>query len=206
MSDADVSELEDLRKALDGMAALVEGVRPDQWTASTPCPDWNVRALVNHVVFGNRSFTRILEGQPPPPQEQIRAMRDQDQLGDDPVAAWRDSAGRLAGALAAPGVLAQTFPSPLGPMTGAGIGYLRLTETLVHGWDLATATGQPVPFGEGQARAALDFTLQQLPPGASRKGLAFGPEHAAQENAPAIDRLAAHLGREVAHDTSAGPG
>ena len=126
-------------------------------SGSTPCSDWDARTLLNHVVFGNRTFTSIVNGKPPPPQEQIRTMRDQDQLGDDPVVAWRDSAAGLLAAFDAPGVLGRTFSSPLGEMPGAGLARLRITETLVHGWDLARSTGQPVPFDEPLARRRVGF-------------------------------------------------
>ncbi len=197
MTKPDPSPVAGVVSALDGMAQLVAGVRSDQWSAPTPCPDWDAHALVNHVVFGNRTFAGILRGQAPPPQDQIRTLRDVDQLGDDPVGAWRRSADGLVDALQAPGVLALTFRSPLGELPGAGIAQLRITETLVHGWDLARATGQRPPFDDALAQSALDFTLRQLPPGASRRSFAFGPERAAPEGAPAIDRLAAHLGREL---------
>jgi uncharacterized protein (TIGR03086 family) len=197
MTEPDAQALVALRGALDGMGQLVQGVRPDQWSGPSTCAEWDVRALDNHVVFGNRSFTGILTGQAGPPQEQIRTMRDQDQLGDDPVAAWRDSAAALLAAFAAPGVLDRTFRSPFGAMPGAGLAGLRLTETLVHGWDLARSTGQSPPFDDAVARAALDFTLRQLPPGADRSSFPFDPAQPVPADAPAIDRLAAHLGRVV---------
>ncbi|HEY7814727.1 MAG TPA: TIGR03086 family metal-binding protein, partial [Nakamurella sp.] len=197
MTEPGATVLDELRAALDGMQVLVDGARPDQWSGSTPCSDWDARTLLNHVVFGNRTFTSIVNGKPPPPREQIRTMRDQDQLADDPVAAWRDSAAGLLSAFDAPGVLDRTFSSPIGEMPGAGLARLRITETLVHGWDLARSTGQPVPFAEPLARGALDFTLRQLPSGAERSTFPFAAEQAAPDNAPAIDRLAAHLGRDV---------
>jgi uncharacterized protein (TIGR03086 family) len=197
MAEPEASAVGALRGALDGMGELVAGVRPEQWAHPSNCPDWDVRALVNHVVFGNRTFTGILSGDAGPPQEQIRAMRDQDQLGDDPVAAWRASATGLLAAFDVPGVLERTFRSPLGSMPGAGLAGLRITETLVHGWDLARSTGQQVPFDENVAQAALDFTQNQLPAGADRSSFPFAPEQPAPADAPAIDRLAAHLGRQV---------
>jgi uncharacterized protein (TIGR03086 family) len=197
MTEPGAPALVALRGALDGMGQLVQGVRPDQWSGPSTCAEWDVRALVNHVVFGNRSFTGILTGQGGPPQEQIRTMRDQDQLGDDPVAAWRDSAAALLAAFSAPGVLEQSFRSPFGPMPGAGLAGLRLTETLVHGWDVAHSTRQPPPFDDAVAQVALDFTLRQLPPEADRSSFPFAPAQPVPADAPAIDRLAAHLGRAV---------
>jgi len=198
MTEFQAPAVEALRGALEEMGELVAGVRPDQWTAPSTCPDWDVFALVDHVVFGNRAFIGILSGDVGPPQEQIRATRDQDGPGGDPVAAWRDSAAGLLAAFDAPGVLEQSFRSPLGPMSGAGLAGLRLTETLVHGWDLARSTGQRPAFDEAVTRTALDFTMHQLPAGADRSSFPFAPEQPVPADAPAIDRLAAHLGRRVA--------
>ncbi len=75
--------------------------------------------------------------------------------------------------------------------------HLRLVEALVHGWDLATATGQVVPrYDEALLDQELAFTeaqLSNLPPGRRP----FGPPQPVANDAPAIDRLAARLGREV---------
>lgn len=80
-------------------------------------------------------------------------------------------------------------------MPGAGLAGLRITETLVNGWDLARSTGQREPFDDAVAQTGLDSTRNQLSAGADRCGFAFAPEQPAPADAPAIDRLAAHPGR-----------
>lgn len=186
-----------LRQALDGMGELVAGVRPEQWAGPSTCPEWDVRALVNHVISGNLAFTGILSGEAGPPQEQIRTQRVQDRIREVPATAWPDSAAGLLAALGRPGVLERTYRSPLGPMPGAGLAGLRITETLVHGWDLARSTGQQPPFDEAVAQTALDFTVRRLPSGADRSSFLFAPEQPVPADAPALDRLAAHLGRRL---------
>jgi hypothetical protein len=54
-----------LALALDATGQLVAGVRDEQWLDPTPCPDWNVRDLVNHIIGGNRMFAGILRGERP---------------------------------------------------------------------------------------------------------------------------------------------
>ncbi|ACV77235.1 TIGR03086 family metal-binding protein [Nakamurella multipartita] len=197
MSNSAGVVVDELRQACAGMQTLVDGVRPAQWGAPTPCSEWDARALLNHVVFGNRSFTSILHGDPAPPQEQIRTMRDRDYLGDDPAAAWRDSADGLLAAFTGPEVLGREFRSPLGPLPGAGLARLRITETLVHGWDLARATGQSAPFPQEIVEATLSFTRRQLSDGSVRSALPFAAEQPAAADAPPLDQLAALLGRAV---------
>src|SRR5438876_11143104 len=79
-----------LGRAFDAVGALIIKVRPDQWSAPTPCTDWTVRQLVNHLIGMNRVFAALLADQPPPPRPSA------DHVEDDPVGAYRDS-GRAAG-------------------------------------------------------------------------------------------------------------
>jgi uncharacterized protein (TIGR03086 family) len=183
-----------LAAALDGTGQLVRAVTPEQWQLPTPCPDWTVRQLVSHLVGGNRLFTRVLNGQPLPPLDQLGRRGGEDQLGDDPVAAHDTSADELLQALRAPGVLAATHTVPVGTLPGPAVVHLRTVETLVHGWDLARAIGRAAPFPDDLAEPELAFSrdlLDRLPEGRQP----FAPSLAAADGAPAIDRLAALLGR-----------
>jgi uncharacterized protein (TIGR03086 family) len=184
-----------LATALDGTGQLVDGVRDEQWDVPTPCADWTVRQLVNHLVGGNRLFTRVLGGEPLPPLDQLGRRGEEDQLGGDPAGAFRTSATELLAALRPAGVLERTYTVPAATLPGPAVVHLRTVETLVHGWDLARATGQQVPFPDDLAEPELMFSrelLGRLPEG--RRPV--GPARPVDEDAPAIDRLAALLGRD----------
>jgi uncharacterized protein (TIGR03086 family) len=171
-------------------AELIARVRDEQWVAATPCSEWKVRDLVNHVVRGNRLFASALRGEPPPPAEPA------DVLGDDPVAAYRAASAEMLDALRQPGVMERVVTIPFGSVPAAVGLHLRITELLVHGWDLARATGQPTRFPEELAEQELQFSrgaISQIPPGRTP----FGPSQPVAEDAPAIDRLAALLGRQL---------
>jgi uncharacterized protein (TIGR03086 family) len=186
--------LDPLATALDGTGQLVAAVSADQWDLPTPCSDWTARQLVNHVVGGNRLFTRVLKGMPLPPRDQLGRRAAEDQLGDDPAGAYDASAGELLAVLRAPGVLQGTYTVPAATLPGPAVVHLRTVETLVHGWDLARATGRPTPFPDELAEGELAFSrdlLDRLPEGRAPFAAAFPvPDHAA-----AVDRLAALLGR-----------
>jgi uncharacterized protein (TIGR03086 family) len=185
-----------LATALDGAGHAVAAVTGEQWLLPTPCTDWTVRQLVNHVVGGNRLTTRVLRGEPLPPLDQLGRRGNDDQLGDDPAAAYRVSAGELLAALRVPGALERPYTLPVGTLPGPAVVHLRTVETLVHGWDLARATGQQVPFSDELAGPALTFSrelLGRLPEGRQP----FAPSRPVADDAPAIDRLAALLGRPV---------
>jgi uncharacterized protein (TIGR03086 family) len=187
--------IDHLTRALDATDALIAGVHGDQWSNPTPCPEWNVRALVNHLVFGNRMFAAILRGDPPPPRESIRELHDRDQLGTDPLGAYRAAGAELKAAFDQPSVLERLFEAPIGTVPGAVLLHLRITELLVHGWDLARATGQPAGFPDDLAQEELAWASSQSAPNVPRTGHPFGPVQSVADDAPAIDRLAAYLGR-----------
>lgn len=188
MADAPVTQL---AQALSITGGLVAGVGDGQWGAPTPCTGWTVRDLVNHLVVGHRAFAMLLRGEP---LAEVRKLSGGDQLGADAVAAYRESAADLLAAFGQPGVMERTVTVPIGEVPGLVALHLRLVEALVHGWDLARATDQPVTFPPGLAEQELDFTIAKLadvPPGHSP----FAPPQPAPGNAPTLDRLAAHLGR-----------
>ena len=189
-SDAERAPLaEQLSRAFDAVAGLISNIRADQWSAPTPCTDWTVRRLVNHLIGMNRVFAALLADQPPPPRPSA------DHIEDDPVGAYRDSAAMLQAAFGQPGVLERTYHGPLGTATGAERLQIRLYDLLAHGWDLAQATGQPADLPDDLAAQSLAFARTQLTE-QTRPGR-FGPAQIVAGQAPAIERLVAFLGRPV---------
>jgi uncharacterized protein (TIGR03086 family) len=185
--------VEQLRLALDGTGGLVSGVRAGQWDGPTPCPEMTVRDLVVHMVAGNYVFAEIMGGTPLP---QARAAAGKVTPDGDLAAQFRDAADLVAGAFGQPGALEREVVIPAGAMPGIGALHIRVIEMLVHGWDLARATGQPASFPDDLAEAEIAFArraLEALP--ADRRP--FDPPQPVADDAPGIDRLAALLGREV---------
>ena len=178
-----------LGRALDAVAGLIGNIGAGQWSAPTPCTDWTVRQVVDHLIGMNRVFAALLADEPPPPRPPAGHVED------DPVGAYRDSAAALRATFGQPGVLERTYHGPLGTATGAERLQIRLYDLLTHGWDLAQATGQPADLPDDLAEQSLAFARTQLTEQA-RPGR-FGPAQIVAEDAPAIERLAAFLGRPV---------
>ena len=170
---------------------LVENIAGTQWNAPTPCSDWTVRKLLEHVVGMNLVFAAMLSGQRPP-------SRDADVLGEDPAEAYTRSTQLLLAAFGAPGVLEQSFQSPMGTATGFERLQIRSYDLLAHLWDLAQATGQVLeddPVLESSAQQAWEFARGQLAD--SPRSGRFDPPQPVSDEAPALDRLVAFLGRPV---------
>ena len=125
-------------KAMSSFDARVRGVRADQWDAPTPCTDWSVRVLVNHLVSQQLWAPPLLAGST---VEQVGDRFDGDVLGADPLKAWTRAADAARGAWHRPGVL-QTSVHLRRGMVGASVyGWEMTNDLAVHGWDLARAIG-----------------------------------------------------------------
>jgi uncharacterized protein (TIGR03086 family) len=102
----------------------------------------------------------------------------------------------LLDAFRQPGVLDRSYEGPLGAATGAERLEIRMYDLLGHGWDLARALARPAALPEDAAEESLAFARadgRAVRPG----GGCFGPPRPVAEGAPAIERLAAFLGRDV---------
>jgi uncharacterized protein (TIGR03086 family) len=189
-------QVDGLERALAATGLLVATVRDEQWPDPTGCPGWNVRDLVSHLVSGNRMFTDILRGDMLGPPAGAPADAGSRRPASDLPAAYREAAAGLLEAFSQPGVMDKTFTVPFGTVPGSVALHLRITELLVHGWDLAQATGQVVSLPDDLAQQELAFsrgTLPAIPP----ERTPFGPPQPVSAEAPAIDQLAALLGRAV---------
>ncbi len=121
-----------LKKAVDGFRSRLSGVQ--DWSASTPCADWDVRALVNHVVGELLWAPPLLAGKT---IAQVGDQFDGDVLGDDPKAAFDAAAGPFLAAAAQPGARERTVHLSFGDFPGSEyLGQLG-SDLTIHTWDLA---------------------------------------------------------------------
>jgi TIGR03086 family protein len=177
-----------LSHALKVTGTLIAELNPEQYSAPTPCTEWNVRGVVTHLVGMNLAFTALLTGQKPP-------SRDQQVLGNDPGSAFSSSASALLSAFERPGALERNFETPMGSATGQERLDIRMYDLLAHAWDLSQATGRRLEPLDDLAEQSLTFVRRQLAD-QPRKGR-FNAAQPVADGAPALDRLAAFLGRPL---------
>ena len=122
------------RRAIDAFTAQVHSVSPAQWDDPTPCSDWDVRALVNHLVVEQLWVPELLAGRT---VADVGDRFDGDQLGEDPVATWDRSAARALDAFAAPGALQQKVHLSYGDVPAVDYCGEMAMDATVHSWDLA---------------------------------------------------------------------
>ena len=161
--------------ARDAFDARLREVKSGQWKLGTPCPDWDVRALVNHVIGGNVRYVMLLHGAG---LEEINASRSMDHAGDDPVAAFRHSAAELQSAFEEPGALSRRVQHPGGELSGADLLGARIIDYAAHGWDLARAIGGDERLDEELIAYLLTSTplLERLEWGRARGYFAQPPQ------------------------------
>jgi uncharacterized protein (TIGR03086 family) len=125
-------------RALADFAAKVDAIRPDQWSLPTPCTEWDVRALVNHLTYEQSWAVPLLAGRS---LAEVGDRYDGDLLGADPVGSWTAAAAASAAAFNAPGALARTVQLSYGDTPASSYCGEMTLDLAVHGWDLARAIG-----------------------------------------------------------------
>lgn len=120
-------------KATTNTRRLVAAITSDQWESSTPCTDWTVLQLVNHMVSGALNISSIMAGDGPRNLGEV--------LGDDPIGAFDSACNAAAEALSKPGAMVEIVRTRRGEQVAGEYALGQVQEMLVHGWDLATAVG-----------------------------------------------------------------
>jgi uncharacterized protein (TIGR03086 family) len=110
----------------------------DQWSAPTPCSEWDTRTLVNHIVVEDLWTVPLMGGST---VEEVGDRFDGDMLGDDPVAAVRAAADAAVTATASAIVAGRTVHLSFGDVPAEEYACQLMADHLIHGWDLAAATG-----------------------------------------------------------------
>jgi uncharacterized protein (TIGR03086 family) len=116
----------------------VQAIEPDQWESSTPCTEWNLRTLVNHVVYELKWTPPMLEGKS---VEEIGDAFDGDLLGDDPKTAWKEASQGGISAVHAPGAMERTVQLSFGETSGREYVGELVADHFIHSWDVARAIG-----------------------------------------------------------------
>jgi uncharacterized protein (TIGR03086 family) len=182
----------DLTPATDAVARVVADIRDDQLDGPTPCEATSVGALLDHLHGLSQAFVGAARKAP------LDGAPSADAAHLSPQ--WRESipAGlaALARAWAEPGAWTGMTAAGGVDLPGEVAGLVALDEVVVHGWDLARATGQRFAVDDGLVAAALRFVgpaVGEQPEGSP--GL-FGPPVPVREDAPPLDRLLGLTGRD----------
>src|SRR5262245_40794136 len=177
-------------QAVDVFTNAMHKVGLTDWDSPTPCADWSVRELVNHIVGEQLWVPDVLAGRT---IAEIGDKFDGDQLGDDPLQAWQESSDVARSAWLQPGAAEQTVHLSYGDESAQEYGWQMTLDLAVHGWDLATALGADAGIPDELAAALLAYAEPQAAQWAATPMFAAPVEVAA--DAPPQAKLVALLGR-----------
>lgn len=194
-SETSASSAPDPRQGLFAAAALagatVAAVRPEQYDAASPCPDYSARRLAAHLVSVLRRIGVAAAGGDPfgvPPFAE-------DVPDGEWHKAWEAATSEAEAAWADPAVLGRSLALGFATLPGAAAAVMYTTELTLHTWDLAKATGQS-PAWDAAALAPAVAAMRHAVPAEPRGGrVPFGPVVDVPADAPLIDRLAGWYGR-----------
>jgi len=173
MSSSDVDLLE---AVFLEMEATIAAVRSDQLHSPTPCTDYDVAELVNHLIGWARSFAAKFTG--------ASSTEDPNDYRTDenPAGVFHEAAEVIVGA----------YRSAAEPTEQLPPGFMVM-EFLTHGWDLAAATGRTGNYSDNAAELGLKTAREMLKP--ENRGSAFLPPVEVASTDAAVDRLVAFMGR-----------
>jgi uncharacterized protein (TIGR03086 family) len=175
------TQLDQLGPVLGG---VVGNITPDQLDNQTPCTEFTVRGVLEHMIGGATMFIAAFRGTEPGTPDL-----------SDPLAGFGPTLAELADAMTAPGALERTIQAPFGEVSGDTFARFVVLDGLVHGWDMATATGQSYEPPDALVAEATAFGAEALPP--LRDGVTFADATEVPASATPIEKLAALTGRKV---------
>jgi uncharacterized protein (TIGR03086 family) len=174
------------RRLAATLTGLVAGVPDDAWSRSSPCTEWTARDLVDHVVDVHGRFQQLVG----------RTLVEHPPVADDPLGAWVAVRDQMQADLEDPAKVDEEYDGGLGRSTfGRSVDGFVCLDLVVHGWDLARATGQDEtidPVDVERVQAAVDAMGDTM----RSSGAIAAPVEPAPD-ASDQDRLLASLGRAV---------
>lgn len=180
------------RRAQDAFGARVHGVADDGWAAATPCAEWDVRQLVNHLVDELRWAVPLLAGRT---IAEVGDRFEGDLLGDDQAGRWDDAALAARAAVDDEGAMDRTVHLSFGDFPGREYAMQLFADLLIHGWDLSVATGQD-PRLDPELVGACAVWFAGVADGYRQAG-AVGPRLDVPPDAGPQERLLAAFGRSA---------
>jgi uncharacterized protein (TIGR03086 family) len=187
--------IEEHRLVMRESVKLVELIHDDQWGLPTPCAQWDLRQLVEHMTLENRGFAAAARGEAE--DSSVWTERTFGDLRGD----YAESAERVVAAFGEPDVLQGEFWLPL--LTRDRLFPARqavsfhLLDYVVHGWDVAASLHQPVEYPDEIVALVREIADREVPDGPRRlrPGASFQPGIPEQEGDSPLDSLVAMLGR-----------
>jgi uncharacterized protein (TIGR03086 family) len=180
------------RRAQDDFEAVLAAVRPDQWDAPSECPEWTVRDVAGHAIWGQRQLRAWATGTDYADRRGAPgAPHPGEMAGSDPVPIWRAARAESVATLTPEALARTTSITGMGEVRLAAIVTLLTTDLVAHTWDIGHALGTDVRLDPALVTVAFDWARANV---VRRPGF-FGPELTPPEGSEEQVRMLAFLGR-----------
>lgn len=183
-----------MKRVVSSTDEIVKGTTPDQLGNPSPCTEWTVRDVINHITGGSTMFAVCVE-EGSVPDDLLGQLMGGDNLGDDYVGSWEKASSRAVAAFDAPGALDKMVKLPFGEMPASVALNIAVFDVLTHAADIASATDQSIKDTD-LIETALAVGQQMIGPDLRVPGV-FDQEQPAPEGASPTVRLLAFAGRKV---------
>ena len=181
---------EQLTYILPTLTAMVDRIGPTQLNKSTPCSEFTVHDVLDHMIVLGGSFAYSFRG------EQTPEIHAPAVYGWVPAAEFRKAMDDLLDAVKSPGAMERTISAPVGEMPGSTFARFVAFDGLIHGWDLASATGLDYDLPPAVIASVDEFARGALT-SQMRDGDTFKEATIAPADASQIERLVAFSGRSL---------
>jgi uncharacterized protein (TIGR03086 family) len=186
--------MSDVIGMLDRTTSAVENLLADfdmeLLTAPTPCTEWTVSELLDHLVTGARMFASVASGNAPATDAQ------QPEPSDDPRLRYADARTEMVSAWRRRGLNGEVPFGPFGETPAQIVCTTAMWDHLTHGWDLAQAFSKPYHVDDDVLAVVWDFSVSFMTPDRRGPGQPLAPAVQAAPTASRLDQLMAFLGRQ----------
>jgi uncharacterized protein (TIGR03086 family) len=177
-------------QALSYMTSVIHGIADDSWGNQSPCEDWSVREVVNHITAENLWAEPLMNGMT---IEQVGDQFEGDVLGVDPMAAWDAAAKGASAAFTAGDALQKTVHVSWGDISAQQYLEQMTSDLIIHGWDIAKGSGQDDRIPEPLVRTAMALLQPMVESGQTSS--VFSDPLPVEKDADAQTKLLAITGR-----------
>jgi uncharacterized protein (TIGR03086 family) len=182
---------EQLAVILPSLTALVDQLDPGDLGKPTPCANFTLRDVLEHMIGGATNFVPAFRGELPP-----EAATSEVAVGQVPAADFRRAMEDLLAAVNSPGAMERTVSAPFGDVPGSVFARFVAFDGLIHGYDMATSAGLAYD-PPADVVAAVDAFARDAVGADMRNGDTFAAETAAPEGASGLQQLVAFTGRTL---------
>jgi uncharacterized protein (TIGR03086 family) len=181
---------EQLSHILPTLSAMVDRIQVTQMEQPTPCTKFSVHDVIDHMIVLGGSFSYWFRG------EQAPELKAPDVYGSVPASEFRAVMDDLLDAARSPGAMERTISAPVGEMPGSTFAQFVAFDGLIHGWDLASATGLAYELPAAVIASVDEFARRTLT-AEMRDGDTFKAATTAPDDASQLERLVAFSGRAL---------